>query len=186
MEELTIKVKKLDKSAFMPLKKDGDAGWDLFAIEDVTIAPGEVKAIRTGIALGIPQGYRIALRDRGSMGRQGITVTGGVIDGPYIGELIVCLANIKTNGLIIFIYNLLSDMVIQSSTMILNKICGKEMKEPEVFEENSLDGSDYYISKGDRIVQFVLEEDPQFVTLLEVDELEETERGDKGFGSSGK
>ena len=42
----------------------------------------------------------------------------------------------------------------------------------------------YRIKKGDRIAQAVLSPVPE-VELLEVDELGETERGNKGFGSSG-
>ncbi len=147
MEELVLKVKRLHKDALLPLKKDGeDAGWDLFSIEDVEIKPGDIKKVRTGIALGIPKGYRVHIRDRSSVGGAGLIVTGGVIDRGYTGEIFTNLAYIKTYA---------------------NK-------------------DSYYIRKGDRITQFVLEEDPQFVTLVEVDDLKETNRGGKGFGSSGK
>lgn len=41
------------------------------------------------------------------------------------------------------------------------------------------------INKGDKIAQLVIQEVPLHVTWEEVSELEETDRGDKGFGSSG-
>lgn len=44
---------------------------------------------------------------------------------------------------------------------------------------------DYRISKGDRIAQLVIHKLPE-VTVEEVTELDPTERGDKGFGSSGR
>ncbi len=163
MQKLTLKVKKLNDKAFMPLKKDGDAGWDLFATEDVEIRVGDIKPVHTGIAIGIPKGYRLNIRDRSSLGVQGIHVMGGVIDQTYTGELIVCLANVNVG----YMFDKLIDIMLQ------------ELGDP-------LFCTSYYINKGDRIAQFVLEEDPQFVSLLEVDELEETERGSKGFGSTGK
>ena len=144
MQELIIKVKKLHEDAIMPLKKDDeDAGWDLYAIEDTKIRNCSIAKIHTGIALGIPKGYRVHIRPRSSLGFSGLSVMGGVIDRGYTGELIICLCNNIKQG-------------------------------------------DFIVKKGDRIAQFVLEEDPQFVSLLEVDELEETKRGNKGFGSSGK
>ena len=41
------------------------------------------------------------------------------------------------------------------------------------------------IKRGDRIAQLVIQRVPE-VNLVEVDELDETDRGQKGFGSSGK
>jgi len=186
MQELVIKVKRLHKDAIMPTRDKGDAGWDLYALENKVINPGDIIPIQTGIALGIPKGYRIAFRDRSGLGRQGITITGGLIDNPYIGELIVCLANIKTRYMMHFIVELLKNMMINVVDMLMSKINGNDTFKGVVFKNNSLDAAAYYVYKGDRITQFVLEEDPQFVSLLEVDELEETKRGDKGFGSSGR
>ena len=46
-------------------------------------------------------------------------------------------------------------------------------------------GNDTFtINNGDRIAQFVLQEVPQAI-LLEVDELEDSDRGEGGFGSTG-
>ena len=42
-----------------------------------------------------------------------------------------------------------------------------------------------HIERGDRVAQLVIQEVP-VVTLVEVDELSETERGAGGFGSTGK
>ncbi len=185
MQEIVIKVKKLHEDAIMPTRDEGDAGWDLFAIEDVIINPGDVGIIRTGIALGIPKGYRVSIRDRSGLGRQGLTITGGVVDQPYIGEIIVCLANVKTRPMMHFVVNILKNMMMNVVNMLMSKINGGDFK-PIDYEHDSLDVASYYVMKGDRITQFVLEEDPQFVSLLEVDELEETKRGNKGFGSSGR
>jgi dUTP pyrophosphatase len=44
---------------------------------------------------------------------------------------------------------------------------------------------DYNVTRGERIAQIVIQEVPK-VVLFEIDELSETERGEDGFGSSGK
>ena len=44
--------------------------------------------------------------------------------------------------------------------------------------------NDIHINKGDRIAQLVIQEVPT-VNLVEVEELDETDRGNGGFGSSG-
>lgn len=46
-------------------------------------------------------------------------------------------------------------------------------------------GTVYTVNKGDRIAQAMLVKLPE-VNIIEVDELSETERGDGGFGSTGK
>ena len=43
----------------------------------------------------------------------------------------------------------------------------------------------YHIKRGDRIAQMIIQEVPTF-NLNEVDNLDDSERGDGGFGSSGK
>lgn len=44
--------------------KEGDAGMDVCAAEEITIAPGETVIIPTGIKLAIPEGYEIQVRPR--------------------------------------------------------------------------------------------------------------------------
>lgn len=48
-------------------------------------------------------------------------------------------------------------------------------------------GSDCYeIKPGDRIAQFVIRDSHSSYNIVEVSKLDSTDRGDKGFGSSGK
>jgi len=49
---------------------------------------------------------------------------------------------------------------------------------------HSIKGLPYYINKGDRIAQMVIQKLPEVVTF-EVDRLNETDRGEDGFGSTG-
>jgi dUTP pyrophosphatase len=75
----------------------GDAGADLVAREEVTIAPGGGRAVvPTGIALAIPDGYAGFVLPRSGLAfRHGITClnTPGLVDAGYRDELRVILVN---------------------------------------------------------------------------------------------
>ena len=96
MHEITVNYTKLHPAAKAPYKKNfEDACWDLFAIEDCTIYPGQVVKVRTGIAIELPKTYQAYFHDRSGMASKGIHMLGGVIDGPYRGELVVVLTNLN-------------------------------------------------------------------------------------------
>jgi len=74
----------------------GAAGWDLVSAEDAVIAPGEVRAVATGIALAIPVGFEGQVRPRSGLAlKHGVTVLNapGTIDADYRGEVKVILIN---------------------------------------------------------------------------------------------
>ncbi len=78
---------------------DGAAGFDLRAAvsEDVTIRPGRVQLVPTGIRLEIPSGYEGQVRPRSGLAlRHGIGVLNspGTIDSDYRGEVQVILINL--------------------------------------------------------------------------------------------
>jgi dUTP pyrophosphatase len=75
---------------------DGDAGYDLCAIEPATLAPGERAMIPTGIAIELPSGHAgLVLPRSGLAARHGIALVNapGLIDAGYRGELRVLLLN---------------------------------------------------------------------------------------------
>lgn len=75
---------------------EGDAGADLVAAADVTLAPGDRAMVRTGIAVAIPRGYVGLVHPRsGLAARHGVTVLNapGTIDADYRGEISVLLLN---------------------------------------------------------------------------------------------
>ena len=51
---MKIQFKKLNENAITPTRDYGNAGYDLYALEDVIIHPGERHLIKTGIAISIP------------------------------------------------------------------------------------------------------------------------------------
>lgn len=84
-------VKKLRPEAKLPTRREGDIGWDLYAVSAEVIAPSLVKA-STGIAIELPPGYWAQIENRSSMGKAGWAVHGGIVDNAYRGEVMVILA----------------------------------------------------------------------------------------------
>lgn len=74
----------------------GDAGADLRARVDVTLAPGERVLVPTGVALALPYGYVGLVHPRSGLATQhGLTVVNapGTVDAGYRGEIAVTLLN---------------------------------------------------------------------------------------------
>lgn len=91
---LQLGYKLLSPLAKVPTKGSKDAaGFDLYSISDVTIAPGIRVIVPTGLAVVIPKGYYGRVAPRSGLSRQGIDVCAGVIDSDYRGEVGVMLAN---------------------------------------------------------------------------------------------
>lgn len=95
----TVRVKKLHPNAKLPTYGSAQAvGADLYACMDqaVTIQPGEVFWVPTGIALEVPAGCAGLVYARSSMGaKRGLAPANkvGVIDPDYRGEIRVVLLN---------------------------------------------------------------------------------------------
>ncbi len=95
----TVRVKKLHPNAVLPTYGSQEAaGADLYAClqEAVTVEPGEVFWVPTGIALEVPKGCAGLVYARSSMGaKRGLAPANkvGVIDSDYRGEIRVVLLN---------------------------------------------------------------------------------------------
>jgi dUTP pyrophosphatase len=76
-----------------------DAGFDLPALEDVTLQPGKCALVRTGVHLAIPPGWVGIVRDRSSVAMRGGVTTAGVIDAAYRGEVKVLMHNMGSEPL---------------------------------------------------------------------------------------
>ena len=94
---MRLAVRRLDPAAQLPLRAhDGDAGYDLHALEPATLAPGERALVRTGIAIELPLRHAgLVLPRSGLAARHGIALVNapGLIDHGYRGELKVLLLN---------------------------------------------------------------------------------------------
>lgn len=140
-----IRLKRLDKGLPLPQRAHrGDAGADLYAAQDLTLAPGERALVGTGIAIALPLGTVGLVHPRsGLAAKHGLSVvnTPGTIDADYRGEIKVCLIN-------------------------------HDLHEP------------IEITRGMRIAQLVIQR-VELVDFAEVDDLDDTERGAGGYGSTG-
>ena len=94
---MTLSFTRLSEGAREPSRAhEGDAGYDLYAVEAASIAPGERASVGTGIALAIPDGCAgLVLPRSGLAARHGITIPNapGLIDAGYRGEVRVLLLN---------------------------------------------------------------------------------------------
>lgn len=143
-----IRIKKINQNCNLPLPKYetlGSAGMDLTAAneEPITLGAGEIKLIKTGIAIALEKGFEAQIRPRSGLAlKNGITVlnTPGTIDSDYRGEVGVVLINHSKQ--------------------------------------------DFEIKKGMRIAQMIIAPYVQ-AQLIQLEVLDDTSRGEGGFGSTG-
>jgi len=163
-----IRVKLLHAEAQPPTvaHAGSDLGYDLYSVEDVILPPGVPVKVRTGIAVEGPPGWGFVLGDRSSMAARGITYAGGRIDAGYRGEILVCLLNVNQPT-----YTL---RVVRDANGGVADV-GLECTDASV-----------HIRKGDKIVQMSPFEARTVLPVEVVEELSASERGGKGFGSTGR
>lgn len=139
-----LKIKCINKKAKLPeYAHPGDAGLDLFSVENVEIEPGDTALIKTGIIIELPESTEAQVRPRSGLAlKHKITVlnTPGTIDEGYRGEIGVILIN-----------------------------HGKER---------------FKVEEGMKIAQMVIKPVLR-VDIVNVDEINDTKRGEGGFGSTG-
>lgn len=92
-----LKVKKVHPNAQLPFyATDGSACFDVTIVEDYTLSPGQIKAIRTGLKFEIPKGYEMQVRQRSGISAYHpnyISNAPGTIDSDYRGELFILTVN---------------------------------------------------------------------------------------------
>ncbi len=92
---MELKILKLKEAGKAPtFAHPGDAGADLYAVEETIIAPNSRGLISTGIAMEIPEGYVGLIWDKSGLAvKAGITTLAGVIDAGYRGEVSIAVFN---------------------------------------------------------------------------------------------
>ena len=137
----------------------GDAGMDVYAVEDTILNLGIPKVVKVGLVADIPDGYELQVRPRSGLSVKGVTVWNapGTIDSNYRGEIGVILMYL--NNEVGSVYN-------------MDGTCSYTPK------------TKFNISKGDRIAQLVLAPVTK-AEIYEVREVSQTDRGEGGFGSTG-
>ncbi|HBC95874.1 MAG TPA: dUTP diphosphatase [Clostridium sp.] len=141
---MKLLIKKINPEARIPFyAHSGDAGLDLFSVEEVLIKPMERKLVHTGIGIQLPSNTEAQVRPRSGLAlKYGITLLNspGTVDEGYRGEIKVLMINLSRES--------------------------------------------FLVERGMKIAQMVVKPVKQ-VSVEEVDELSSTDRGQKGFGSTG-
>lgn len=145
----------------------GDAGLDIYALDDYTINPGETLLVPTGIKVAIPKGYELQVRPKSGRAlktKLRVANTPGTIDSGYRDEVGIIIENIEAP-----IKDITYDFD-EKGNIIINSI---------------LHGSPFYIEKGTKFAQLILNEVPtaSFIQVENIHEIEGDRNG--GFGSSG-
>ncbi|MCX6712842.1 MAG: dUTP diphosphatase [Candidatus Vogelbacteria bacterium] len=94
---MKLQIEKIYEDAKLPAYGyAGDAGLDLFAHGDFTLAPGERVSVPTGIKMAIPEGYVGLVWDKSGLAfKNGLKTLGGVVDSGYRGEIKICFLNLS-------------------------------------------------------------------------------------------
>ena len=166
---MDVKIKRLDENAVIPKYAHiGDAGMDVVAtsinVTDQYIEYG------TGLAFEIPEGYCMLIFPRSSISKMDLTLANcvGILDSTYRGELKLRYkrsyrAEIES-----------PNKVGYSTTSIMPVYCNN----------GRLNATEQY-NVGDKVGQIIIMPYPM-IRFVETDVLSETQRGDGGFGSTGK
>lgn len=163
----TLEIKLLSENATMPKRDRLDAGYDIYSAETVILKPQVNAVIKTDVAVNIPEGYVGLLTSRsGVSSKTNLVIETGKIDAGYQGNLGI---NIK------------NDMqYFNHDTNVFSDIKGEFH-----YTDKKITKGVYQIEKGDKLAQLVIV--PIWTPeLKEVEEFSsESERGEKGFGSTG-
>ena len=164
---IMIPIERLNDNVKIPnYAHDTDAGMDVYALDDYTIAPGETKLIPTGFKVAIPVGYELQVRPKSGRclkTKLRVANTPGTIDAGYRDEVGIIIENVEPP-----IKDIAYDFDENGKPIIMS----------------ILHGASYTIGKGEKFAQLVLSAVPK-ANFQQVEKL--TEAGDRngGFGSTG-
>ena len=98
---MTIKFLKLNKNAKIPCyAHPGDAGMDLYSIENKILKPKDRYCFNIGLSVEIPKNYVGLIWEKSGLAlKEGLAVLGGVIDAGYRGEIGVALMNVSQKNI---------------------------------------------------------------------------------------
>lgn len=170
MQEIAIKtliipVQVMDYGTIPQYAHIGDAGVDIVSPEEYDIPCGESVIIQTGIKMAIPKGYAMLVQPRSGLSAKThlrVANTPGLIDSGYRGEI---------------------GVIIENNEAPIKDITYDFDENGKIIITSILHGNVCHIDKGQKIAQLRLVEVPS-VSFRQVDSLDDTERGEGGFGST--
>ena len=149
-----------------------DSGMDVYALDDITVHPGETVLVPTGIKVALPVGFELQVRPKSGRAlktKLRVANTPGTIDQAYRDEIKIIIENIEPP-----IRNITTNTIL------------KEDGSVDHMEVTSIEyGKDFTIGKGEKFCQLVLCEVPK-VAFYRVDNVQEIgDNRNGGFGSTG-
>lgn len=154
---MNLKFKRLSDNAILPTRAHAyDAGLDLYALEGVVVGSGDISIVRTGLAVEIPEGYVGLVHPR-----SGLAFKHGI-------------TVVNAPGTIDASYR--GEVQVALTMLEWDSHC--------MFSNPPLPIR-VDINAGDRIAQLIIQK-VELPHPIEVDELNDTDRGAGGFGSTGR
>lgn len=149
---------KVEEDGKLPHKvRQSDAGFDLFATEDINLYPGQSGKTPLNIRFKLPRSTYAEITTKSGLGSKGHSVRAGIIDEEYRGIVHVIHSNVA----------LIAGIDSEGFPLMLT--------EPLV------------IKKGDKIAQLIMHPYSSHYYVEQVEELDiSTSRGEGGFGSTGR
>lgn len=184
--EVVVPLQRLHQNARVPERKTaGAAAADVYAVKDTVLKPGVTTLVDLGFKVAIPEGYELILVPRSGLSCEGVVVRNspGTIDSDYRGEVKAILKYEPENlcQVVSKAYKILSDFAKNLVSQATFDTARSRLL--DAVKNDPLPS--YTIKAGDRVGQLKLcKVIPH--AYQEVDALDDTERGDGGFGSTGR
>lgn len=157
--EETFKIEvQVEEGGKLPAKaRQSDAGFDLYATEDITLYPGQSGKTPLNVRLKLPENTYAEITTKSGLGSRGHSVRAGIIDEEYRGVINVIHSNV-------------------------NLIEGLDQDGLPLMFTNPL-----VIKKGEKLAQLIIHPYNKHYYMVQVDKIDtNTSRGEGGFGSTGK
>lgn len=153
---------KVEEGGKLPSKvRQTDAGFDVYATEDITLYPGESGKTPLNIRLKLPRATYAEITTKSGLGSRGHSVRAGIIDEEYRGVV----------------------HVIHSNVDIITSAKFSDSSEP-VFRMNSVP---LIVKKGEKLAQMIIHPYSPHYYIEQVEHIDTaTSRGEGGFGSTGR
>lgn len=149
---------KVENDGKAPHKvRASDAGFDVFATEDITLYPGQSGKTPLNFRMKLPQNTYAEITTKSGLGSQGHSVRAGIIDSEYRGIVHVIHSNV----------NLIES--IDENGYPLMRV------------------TPIVIKKGEKLAQMIIHpfSNQYYIDIVEGIDTD-TARGENGFGSTGK
>lgn len=166
-ELISIPIELCHSNAKIPTyAHETDGGADVYAVEDITLRPGEQTIVKTGLKIACPPGYAVLVHPRSGLSaktKMRVCNAIGLIDSGYRSEVGVIIENNEAP-----IKDLTYDFD-ENHRPVLTSI---------------LHGADLHITKGERFAQLRLVKVPHMI-FHQVDSIDNV-KGNRGggFGST--